>query len=263
MADIKDKAMSNYLDNNLPKVILVDMYTPQINGARERMKQLAAELTADWEEEKRREEDSEEEDEDADEGKEDQDVNDEDGDGSTDGDEVRVSQDPDDDEGGGKDGNEGKEDQDAGDDEHEGEDEVEDEVMEEGVGGDVPVERKEPVVPNESPVVNFGLAEVGLLLGVVEVAHENGNGGDSSSVDEPLHKQATKTEFTIHKRKQNKAASGTSEFTPRKRTHKNPASESNLASETHTTSDTPRPKRTKKCWVYRTQLQMTQFYRIL
>ena len=63
MADIKNKAMSNYLDNNLPKVILVDMYTPQINGARERMKQLASGLTADWEEEKRREEDSEEEDE--------------------------------------------------------------------------------------------------------------------------------------------------------------------------------------------------------
>ncbi len=55
--------MSNYLDNNLPKVILVDMYTPQINGARERMKQFTVELTADLEEEKRREEDSEEEDE--------------------------------------------------------------------------------------------------------------------------------------------------------------------------------------------------------
>jgi hypothetical protein len=41
MADIKDRAMSNYLDNNLPKVILVDMYTPKINGARERMKQFA------------------------------------------------------------------------------------------------------------------------------------------------------------------------------------------------------------------------------
>ena len=55
--------MSNYLDNNLPKVILVDMYTLKINGARERMKQFAAELTAALEEEKRREEDSEEEDE--------------------------------------------------------------------------------------------------------------------------------------------------------------------------------------------------------
>ena len=98
MADIKDKAMSNYLDNNLPKGILVDMYTPQIHGAREHMKQFATELTADWEEEKRLEEDSEEEDEaDADvssdgvEGMEDQDVDDEDFDGSTKGDEVRVS----------------------------------------------------------------------------------------------------------------------------------------------------------------------------
>ncbi len=245
--------MSNNLDNNLPKVILVDMYTPQINGARERVKQFAAELTADCEEEKRREEDSEEEDEadanvgsDGIGGMEDQDVDDEDVDGITDGNEVRVSLDPDDDEGGGSDGDEGREDQDASDDEHEGEDEAENEV-EEGVGGGDAVGRKEPVVPNESPVVNFGLAEVGLLLGVVEVAHENGNGGNSSSVDEPLHKQATNAEFIIKKRKQIKAASGTSEFTPRKRTHKNPASESNLASETHTTSDTPRPKRTKKC----------------
>ncbi len=113
--------MSNYLDNNLPNVILVDMYTPQIN--------------ADWEEEKRREEDSEEEDEaeadvgcDGIEGMEDQDVDDEDFDGSTKGDEVRVSLDPDDDEGGGIDGDEGREDHDAGDDKYEGEDEVEDEV---------------------------------------------------------------------------------------------------------------------------------------
>ena len=172
--------MSNYLDNNLPKVILVDMYTPQINGARERMKQFAAELTADWEEEKRREEDSEEEDEaDADvgsdgiEGMEDQDVDDEDFDGSTKGDEVRVSLDPDDDEGGGIDGDEGREDQDAGDDEHEGEDEVEDEV-EEGVGGGVAVGREEPVVPNKSPVVDVGLAEVGLLLVVAEVETRKG-----------------------------------------------------------------------------------------
>jgi hypothetical protein len=37
MADIKDREMSNYLDNNLPKVTLVDMYTPQINGACEHM----------------------------------------------------------------------------------------------------------------------------------------------------------------------------------------------------------------------------------
>ncbi len=85
-----------------------------------------------------------------------------------------------------------------------------------------------------------------MLLGVAEVAHEKVNGGDSSSVDEPLHKQATNAEFAIHKRKQNKAASGTSEFIPRKRTHKNPTSESNLVSESHTTSDTPRPKRTRK-----------------
>jgi len=185
MADIKDRAMGNYLDNNLPKVIIVDMCTPQRNGARDRMKQFAAELTADWEEEKRREEDSEEEDEaDADvgsdgiEGMEDQDVDDEDFDGSTDGDEVRVSQYPDDDEGCGIDGDEGREDQDAGDDEREGEDAVEDE-MEEGVGGGVGVGREEPVVPNESPVVDVGLADVGLLLGVDEVANETGNGGDS------------------------------------------------------------------------------------
>ena len=165
------------------------------------------------------------------EGMEDQDVDDEDVHGSTDGDEVRVSLDPDDDEGGGSDGDEGREDQDASDDEHEGEDEAENEV-EEGVGGGDAVGRKEPVVPNESPVVNFGLAEVGLLLGVVEVAHENGNGGDSSSVDEPLHKQATNAEFTIQKRKQN---------------IRNPkASESNPPSETHPASDTPRPKRTRK-----------------
>ena len=125
MADIKDIAMSNYLDNNLSKVCRVDMYTLQINGARERMKQFASGLTADWEEEKRREEDSEEEDEadayvgsDGIEGMEDQDVDDEDVDGITDGDEVRVSLDPDDDEGGGSDGDEGREDQDAGDDEH-------------------------------------------------------------------------------------------------------------------------------------------------
>ncbi len=36
------------------------MYTLQINGARERMKQFVAELTVDWEEEKRRDEDFEE-----------------------------------------------------------------------------------------------------------------------------------------------------------------------------------------------------------
>jgi hypothetical protein len=245
MADIKNRAMSNYLDNNLPKVILVDMYTPQINGARERMKQFAAELTADWEEEKRREEESEEEDEaGADvgshgiEGMEDQDVHDGAVDGSIDGDEARVSPDPDDDEGpsGGSDGHE--EAQDAGDDDHEGEDEVEDEVKE-GVGGGVVV-AEEPVRPNEIPAADVGLAEVGLLLGVAEVAHEKGNDGDSSSDDEPLHKQAPNAEFTSQKRKQNKATSGTSEFTPRKRTHKN------SASETHPASDTPRPKRTRK-----------------
>ncbi len=60
--------------------------------------------------------------------------------------------------------------------------------MEEGVGGGVAVGREEPMMANESPVVNVGLAEVGLLLGVAEVAHEKGDGGDSSSVDEPLHK---------------------------------------------------------------------------
>ncbi len=42
---------------------------------------------------------------------------------------------------------------------------------------------EEPVAPNESPAVDVGLVEVGLLLGVDEVAHEKGNGGDSSSVD--------------------------------------------------------------------------------
>ena len=82
--------MINYLDNNLFEVIRVDIYTPQMNGARECMKEFADELTADWEEEKRREGDFEEEDEaDADlgsdgiEGMEDQDVDDEDVDGST------------------------------------------------------------------------------------------------------------------------------------------------------------------------------------
>ena len=88
------------------------------------------------------------------------------------------------------------------------------------------------MVPNESPAVDVGLAEVDLLLGVAEVAHGKGDGGDSSSEDELLHKIASNPEFTIQRRKQN---------------IRNPkASESNPASETHPASDTPRPKRTRK-----------------
>lgn len=56
LEDVKMEALHNYIDGNLPTLILVDIFTSQLNGARDRVKQFADELRNDWLEEKRREE---------------------------------------------------------------------------------------------------------------------------------------------------------------------------------------------------------------
>ena len=56
LEDVKMEALHNYIDGNLPTLILVDIFTTQLNGARDRVKQFANELRNDWNEEMRREE---------------------------------------------------------------------------------------------------------------------------------------------------------------------------------------------------------------
>ena len=56
LEDVKMEALHNYIDGNLPTLILVDIFTSQLNGARDRVKQFANELRNDWNEEMRREE---------------------------------------------------------------------------------------------------------------------------------------------------------------------------------------------------------------